>query len=124
MTRNIFYCYNKCSMSEQTFLKEENLLIYKEIELKPSVTQRYLSSKLGISLGKINYLVKELIKMGFIEIKNFSIRKGKAGKIHYLLTKEGLEHKMQLTEHFLKEKEAEYYRLKQEWEQVTANTKV
>ena len=110
-------------MTEQAFLKEENLLIYKEIEAKPSVTQRNLSSKLGISLGKINYLVKELIKMGFIEIKNFSTRKGKAGKIHYLLTKEGLEHKMQLTEHFLKEKEAEYYRLKQEWEQFTVNTK-
>ena len=41
-------------MPEQSSLKEENLIIIKEIESQPAVTQRELSTKLAISLGKIN----------------------------------------------------------------------
>ena len=104
-------------MNEQNLLKEENLLIIKELEAQPSVTQRHLSSKLGISLGKTNYLIKELIKKGLVKVRNFSDNPGKLGKIHYYLTKEGLEHKVQLMQHFLKEKEAEYNQFKKEWEQ-------
>ena len=100
--------------------KEENLLIIKEISSQSSVTQRELSLKLGISLGKTNYLLKELIKKGFIKAKNFSTNPGKLKKIQYYLTKEGLEHKMQLTQHFLKEKENEYNRLKEEWDRLVA----
>ena len=36
--------------------QEENLLIIKEIENNPAATQRTLSQKIGISLGKTNYL--------------------------------------------------------------------
>jgi len=100
--------------------KEENLLIIKEIDSQSSVTQRELSLRLGISLGKTNYLLKELIKKGFIKAKNFSTNPGKLKKIQYYLTKEGLEHKMQLTQHFLKEKENEYNRLKEEWDRLVA----
>ena len=41
-------------MSEQTTPKpkEETLSIIKEIELNPAATQRELSQRLGISLGK------------------------------------------------------------------------
>lgn len=100
--------------------KEENLLIIKEIGDQSSVTQRELSLKLGISLGKTNYLLKELVKKGFIKAKNFSTNPGKFKKIQYYLTKEGLEHKMQLTQHFLKEKENEYNRFKEEWDRLVA----
>lgn len=105
-------------MTEQHLLKEENLLIFKEIASQPAVTQRELSTKLGVSLGKINYLLKALIKKGLIEVKNFSNNPGKFNKIHYHLTKEGLEYKIQATQHFLKAKEAEYNQIKQEWEQL------
>jgi len=108
-------------MNEQPLLKEENLLIIKELEAQPSVTQRHLSSKLGISLGKTNYLLKELIKKGLVKVRNFSDNPGKLGKIHYYLTKEGLEHKVQLMQYFLKEKEAEYNQFKKEWEQFVLN---
>jgi hypothetical protein len=43
-------------------------------------------------------------------------------KIHYHLTKEGLEHKIHLTELFLKNKEEEYNLMKQEWELLMAKT--
>ena len=97
--------------------KEETLFILKELEANPNATQRHLSTKLGISLGKTNYLLKELIKKGLIKVRNFSDNPGKLNKIHYYLTKEGLEHKVQLMQHFLKEKESEYKQLKNEWEQ-------
>lgn len=110
-------------MNEQNVLKEENLFIIKEIEAKPSATQRHLSTKLGISLGKTNYLLKELIKKGLVKARNFSDNPGKLGKIQYYLTKEGLEHKIELMQHFLKAKEAEYNRLKIEWEQFELQRK-
>ncbi len=94
--------------------KEENLFIIKEIEANPIATQRFLSNKLGISLGKINYLFKALVKKGFIKTKRFSNNPGKIEKIYYYLTKNGLDHKLHLMRIFLKKKEAEYLMLKQE----------
>ncbi len=47
-------------MTEQP-QKEETLFIFKELEAKPNITQRDLSSRLHISLGKTNYLLRELI---------------------------------------------------------------
>jgi EPS-associated MarR family transcriptional regulator len=101
--------------------KEEILHIIKEIEIDPSATQRALSGKLGISLGKTNYLMKELIKKGVIKVKNFSHNPGKIGKINYILTKSGFKHKVELMYHFLEKKEREYTLLKQECEKL--NTK-
>ena len=102
--------------------KEEILHLIREIESTPEINQRILSSKLGISLGKTNYLLKELIKKGFIKVKNFSNSPSKLKKIKYILTKNGLEHRIRLTYHFLIRKEAEFNRIKNEWEQLkTAN---
>jgi len=108
-------------MFEQPVLKEENLIIIKEIEAQPAVTQRHLSNKIGISLGKTNYLLKELIKKGLVEVRNFTDNPGKLSKIQYHLTKKGLEYKIHITQHFLKEKEAEYNQIKREWEQLAPN---
>ncbi len=96
--------------------KEEVLHIIKEIELTPASTQRTLSGKLGISLGKTNYLLQALIKKGLIKVENFSSKPGKLGKIHYYLTAKGIEEKLRLMQVFLKRKEAEYLTMKQEWD--------
>ena len=95
---------------------EETLFILKELEANPNTTQRDLSSRLSISLGKTNYLLRELILRGFIKAKNFTGNPGKLKKIHYLLTEKGLEEKFRLLQHFLQIKEAEYNKLKQELE--------
>ena len=102
-------------------IKEENLFIIKELESNPTATQRILSDKLGISLGKTNYLLKALIKKGFIKAQNFSNNPGKMQKIHYYLTKHGIEEKIRLMRLFLEKKEAEYSRLKQEWDALHKN---
>lgn len=101
--------------------KEEVLSIIKEIETDPTATQRTVSKKLGISLGKTNYLLKALIKKDVIKTRNFLNNPGKLRKISYILTAKGFDEKMQLTYHFLKKKEAEYNLLKEEWEQANKN---
>ena len=102
-------------MTEQ-LQKEEILFIFKELEANPNITQRDLSSRLNISLGKTNYLFRELILKGFIKTKNFTGNPGKLRKINYFLTKKGLEEKFRLLQHFLQIKEVEYNKLKQELE--------
>ena len=101
-------------MIEQT--NEETLCIIREIEINPVVTQRSVSKKLGISLGKTNYLLKQLIAKGLIKGESFSNNPGKLKKIGYLLTFKGFEERMRLTQYFLKKKEGEYKALKDEWE--------
>ncbi len=97
-------------------VQEEALSIIQEIESNPAATQRAVSKKLGISLGKTNYILKELIKRGIVKGEYFSTHPGRLRKISYLLTPQGFEEKMRLTYHFLKKKEAEYKILKEEWE--------
>lgn len=100
--------------------KEEILHIIKEIEDNSSTTQRTISDKLGISLGKTNYLLNALIEKGMIKYRSFSSNPGKMRKIQYTLTKKGLEERVRLLRLFLKIKEDEYNKIKQEWESVSA----
>jgi EPS-associated MarR family transcriptional regulator len=100
--------------------KEEIFRIIKHLEEDPAATQRALSGKLGISLGKTNYLIKELIKKGFIEASNFTHNSGKPQKVQYLLTKAGLEEKWRLANYFLQLKEAEYSLIKKELEKINS----
>jgi len=102
-------------MTEQP-QKEETLFIFKELEANPNATQRQISNRLNISLGKTNYLLRELILRGFIKAKSFTGNPGKLRKIHYLLTEKGLEEKFRLLQHFLQIKEVEYNNLRQEME--------
>ncbi len=100
---------------------EEILNLFKEIDSSPESTQRSLSQKLNISLGKTNYLLKALIKRGLISIKNFSTKEGKINKVKYALTKEGFEERLRLTQHFLERKEKAYYLIKEEMEMLKMN---
>ena len=87
-------------MNGNNFLNEESLQLIKEIEDDPSSNQRSLSQKLNISLGKTNYLLKELAKKGMVKIASFSKNTKKAKKLKYILTPKGLEQKMKLTYYF------------------------
>jgi EPS-associated MarR family transcriptional regulator len=102
-------------MPEQK-LKEENLYnIIREIEHFPYITQRALSTKLGISLGKTNYLLKELIRKGLVEAKSFSEPDGENRKAKYVITDKGLSEKIHMTRLFLERKKAEYETFRKEY---------
>ncbi|WP_440910935.1 MarR family EPS-associated transcriptional regulator [Candidatus Pelagibacter sp.] len=94
---------------------QDNFNILRLIIKKPRVTQRELSNELGISLGKINFCLKELKKKGLIKISNFKQNKNKMNYI-YLLTPKGLSQKTELTLNFMKRKMKEYEELKREYE--------
>jgi EPS-associated MarR family transcriptional regulator len=83
------------------------------LEKEPTLTQRELAKKLGISLGGVNYCLKALIEIGYIKAENFGININKAAYL-YLLTPQGLSEKANLTAGFLKRKMTEYHALKKE----------
>ncbi len=91
----------------------DNFNVLRKLDKKPSITQRELSSKLGISLGKINYCLKELRKKGLIKISNFKKNKNKINYV-YLLTPKGISAKTKLTINFMKIKLKEYEDLKRD----------
>ncbi|MBU4582931.1 MAG: MarR family EPS-associated transcriptional regulator [Proteobacteria bacterium] len=107
-------------MSVQTSHRRENeeaLHIFREINRSPALTQRELSSRLGISLGKVNFLVNALIRKGFIKVENFKKSSNKTAYF-YLLTPGGIEEKSRMTYHFLKRKMREYEELELEIRQL------
>ncbi len=89
------------------------LSLLREINDNPQVTQRELSARLGLSLGKINYLLQSLIQKGFVKADNFKNSTNKIAYL-YLLTPSGLEEKARITYRFLQRKTEEYERLAQE----------
>lgn len=98
---------------------EQAFHLIREIDRSPALSQRELSFRLGISLGKVNFLMNALIRKGFVKVENF--RKS-SNKIAYLynLTPGGIEEKTRMTFLFLKRKTAEYEQLKLEIRQLEA----
>lgn len=92
---------------------EEMLILMRVINENPQMTQRDLSSRLGLSLGKINFLIKSLIEKGFIKADNFKNSNNKISYL-YLLTPAGIEEKTKITYRFLKRKMEEYEKLENE----------
>ena len=74
--------------------QEFNLL--RKIHKKPNANQRELASELNVSLGKLNYVLKELKKKGFVKINNFKNNPNKSGYL-YLLTPKGISEKTKVT---------------------------
>ncbi len=99
---------------------EEALRIFREINRSPEMTQREFSSRLGISLGKVNFLINALIQKGFVKVGNFKKSSSKSKYLYYL-TPRGIEEKSRMTYLFLKRKmrecehlELEIQRLREE----------
>jgi len=109
------------------FNHEKILNVLKELEQNPQTTQRDLSRKIGVSLGKVNFLLNALIEKGVIEAKNFKNAKNKLAYM-YLLTPIGIKTKVQLTQQFFTWKLQEYERLKKEIEdfkkEISGNIKI
>ena len=95
------------------FDRTEVIQLLREIEKTPEMTQRELSSRLGISLGKVNFLIKALIDKGFIKLTNFKKANNKYAYL-YVLTPHGIEGKAVITYRFLKRKMKEYDDLEDE----------
>jgi EPS-associated MarR family transcriptional regulator len=96
---------------------EEVLRIFREVDRSPAMTQRELASRLGISLGKVNFLINALIAKGFVKVENFRDTGSKRACLYYL-TPMGMEKKTRTTYLFLRKKIREYERLATEIRQL------
>ncbi|MDO8208688.1 MAG: MarR family EPS-associated transcriptional regulator [Gallionella sp.] len=99
--------------------------LLKTLKDNPSLSQRDLAKRLGVSLGKVNYCLNALVEKGCLKVENFRNNNNKLAYV-YLLTPHGVEQKARMTIGFLQFKMQEYEclraeiaELKRETEQVT-----
>lgn len=93
--------------------EDAHLRVLQLLHHQPDLSQRQLAEKLGVSLGKANYLLRALLDRGAIKAKNFRNSQNKLAYA-YLLTPTGLAHKAALTQGYLQRKIVEYEALKAE----------
>lgn len=93
--------------------------IFSILQKEPTISQRELADRLGISLGKTNYCLNALVEKGWIKARNFKNSKNKRA-YSYLLTPRGMEEKARLVVRFLRKKQEEYEQLKKAIEELEA----
>lgn len=96
---------------------EAHLQVLRLLHEQPELSQRQLAEKLGVSLGKTNYVLRALLERGAIKARNFRSSQNKLAYA-YLLTPKGLAEKAALTQGYLRRKIAEYDALRSEIENL------
>jgi EPS-associated MarR family transcriptional regulator len=91
--------------------KDYDIYMLRYLEKKQEVSQREIAQHLGISLGKVNFILNALVEKGIIKAKNFKNNKNKRAYA-YFLTPEGIKEKAKMTLGFFKRKNNEYDNLK------------
>lgn len=106
-------------MAESDHKPEETaqLALMRLLSDRPAASQREISDRLGLSLGKANYLVRALLNRGLVKVQNFRRSDNKMAYA-YLLTPSGVAEKMRLTRVFLSHKRAEFEMLRSEIESL------
>ena len=94
---------------------KDSFEILRKINKQSNISQRIMAKELNMSIGKLNYCLKELQKKGLVKIKNFKKHPNKLGYV-YLLTPKGILEKTKITVNFMKRKMEEYEELKSELE--------
>ena len=93
---------------------EDHFEVLRRINKENTSSQRKLAEDLGLSLGKLNYCLKELKKKGLIKIKNFQKQNNKIKNLNYVITPKGIAERTKLTINFMARKMKEYDELKKE----------
>ena len=89
------------------------------IHKNSDLTQRSLALDLGVSLGRVNFMLKSLSKAGLVKLQQFRRSDNKMGYF-YLLTPKGVVEMSKIAQDFLERKEIEYINLRKEIEQIRA----
>jgi EPS-associated MarR family transcriptional regulator len=116
----IRHIINKTGHSAINFEKLAYAGNLESLERDSCRTHRKLTNDLGVSLGKINYCIKNLVKKGFIKVDNFR-NSSKKIQYSYLRTTKGIEEKAKLTLDFIRIKTHEYDTLIQEAKNMDRN---
>jgi EPS-associated MarR family transcriptional regulator len=90
---------------------DARLMVLRLLEQDPHLSQRALSQRLGISLGKTHYVLQALLGKGLLKMRNFERSDHKLA-YSYLLTPAGMLEKGRMTRDFLRRKEDEFASLR------------
>lgn len=93
------------------------------LQANPEMSQREVARELGVSVGKVNYCVRALVRRGWVKINNFRNSDNKLA-YKYLVTPRGLEAKTLITMRFLQAKMDEYENLRAEIEQIRRDAEI
>jgi EPS-associated MarR family transcriptional regulator len=105
------------SQLSAALMNEAQFKTLKEFSVEGTISQRDLSKRIGLSLGSVNYIVKELIKKGYVKAQKFKNSQNKAAYI-YVLTPQGINARVKQTQYFLQVKLEEYERLRMEIDEL------
>ena len=92
--------------------------IFKILSNDPNLTQRQMAKEMGISLGKLNYCLKELVRKGIVKIERLTLSDNKVGYM-YILTPRGIEEKAKITIRFLRNKILEFEEIKKQIKEIS-----
>lgn len=96
--------------------------LLKLLDEQSHLTQRELAKAMGISLGKANFCLRALTRVGAVKVNNFRNSANKTAYL-YTLTPSGIEEKARVTRRFLLCKMAEYEAIKKEIEELQGEMK-
>ena len=91
---------------------EKDFSVLDALDRKEISSQRQLAEHAGISLGRVNYVLRSLLEKGLVKIGNFRKNPHKIGYA-YLLTPKGIETKSRLASRFIVRRLHEYHDLKE-----------
>ena len=91
---------------------ERDFRLLDALDSEEITSQRQLAECSGMSLGKVNFLLKSFLEKGLVKIGNFKKSPHKIGYV-YLLTPKGIETKSRLAVRFVISKLKEYNLLRQ-----------
>ncbi len=104
-------------------MDESHFKTLRELSKDGTLSQRDLARKMGLSLGRVNYVVNGLLEKGYLKVKRFKNSRNKIGYM-YIVTPKGVSTKMIQTYDFLQRKLKEFERLKQEIEVLRREVEV
>jgi len=98
-------------------MDESQFKTLRELAKDGTLSQRDLSRKMGLSLGRVNYVINALLEKGYIKAERFKNAKKKIGYM-YILTPQGVSEKFHQTQAFLMRKSDEFEKLRNEIEHL------
>lgn len=89
---------------------ELELPILEALAADPSLSQRELAQRAGLSLTRAHFVLKRLVERGLVKVQNAAQSEHKLGYL-YLLTPQGIEAKARLTYSFLERTASQYQQM-------------
>lgn len=89
---------------------DTDLPVLEALADEPSLSQRELARRAGLSLSKAHFVLRRLVEKGLVKVQNAAQSEHKLGYL-YLLTPKGIEAKAKLTYAFLQRSAEQYQRM-------------